>query len=281
MFDRLIPLRDALSDFASARAVQSQEHIRGLHWHIAARLVLEGGFHPDQVTPRPPLIVQPSSRRNGAPLLLFDPAAGIPGEQTILGGLKTKDVDVVVSSRETGPCIAISVKGTLNAFRNLTNRMEEAAGDCTNLHMSYPALVYGFLHVLRANRTSEGWARNDLAILDSGEVVDPIVRYHDAMFRLTGRADIRDEVSRYEAVSVSLIEGVPSEIGKVHPMFPLPDSPLRLEAFFRQVYQSYDLRFVYAATALRRITQRIEWSPDSPAFVDIPDLGFVLRVAGD
>ena len=58
----------------------------------------------------------------------------------MLGGLKTKDVDVVVSKPGIGPCVAVSIKGTLNAFRNLTNRMEEAVGDCTNLHISYPNL---------------------------------------------------------------------------------------------------------------------------------------------
>ncbi len=66
----------------------------------------------------------------------------------MLGGLKT---DVVVSKPGIGPCVAVSIKGTLSAFRNLTNRMEEAVGDCTNLHISYPNLVYGFLHVIRAN----------------------------------------------------------------------------------------------------------------------------------
>ena len=79
-------------------------------------------------------------------------SAGSRGERTILGGLKTKDVDVVVAKHGIGPVMAVSMKGTLNAFRNLTNRMEEAVGDCTNLHISYPALVYGFLQVMRANR---------------------------------------------------------------------------------------------------------------------------------
>jgi hypothetical protein len=30
--------------------------------------------------------------------------------------------------------------------------MEELIGDCTNLHISYPTLVLGYLHLLRANR---------------------------------------------------------------------------------------------------------------------------------
>ena len=38
------------------------------------------------------------------------------------------------------------------AFRNLTNRMEETIGECTNLHITYPALVFGYLFLIRANR---------------------------------------------------------------------------------------------------------------------------------
>src|SRR5437762_3146836 len=88
--------------------------------------------------------------------LIFEESAARRGEQTILGGLKTKNVDVVICLTGIGPCLAVSVKGTMNAFRNLTNRMEEAAGDCTNLHISYPTLVYGFLHVMRATRAEDG-----------------------------------------------------------------------------------------------------------------------------
>lgn len=58
----------------------------------------------------------------------------------------------MVAINGIGPYIAVSMKGTLNAFRNLTNRMEEAVGDCTNLHITYPGLVYAFLTVLRANQ---------------------------------------------------------------------------------------------------------------------------------
>lgn len=191
MPDGLTSLRAALAAFATAPQTQSQEHIRPLHAHIVERLVIEGGFPPDHVMPHPPLRVEAAgSGRGRRQRLVYDPEAAATGEQTILGGLKTKNVDVVVSQRQLGPCLAISVKGTFNAFRNLTNRMEEAAGDCTNLHMSYPALVYGFLHVMRANTPADVSTANDLAIGPSGSVVDSIVRYHDAMSRITGRQDI-------------------------------------------------------------------------------------------
>lgn len=72
------------------------------------------------------------------------------GERTVLGGLKTKNVDVVVTREGIGPVLAVSCK-----LRNLTNRMEETIGECTNLHITYPALVLGYLVLLRANRMIE------------------------------------------------------------------------------------------------------------------------------
>ena len=54
-----------------------------------------------------------------------------------------------------GPVLAVSCKGMTGAFRNLTNRMEETIGECTNLHITYPALVFGYLFVIRANKRTE------------------------------------------------------------------------------------------------------------------------------
>lgn len=267
MHDRLVGLRDALCNFIDARETQSQSHIRLLHWHIVERLVIEGGFHPDSVVPRPPLRVE--TMRSGtrqAHRLIHDPDAAVDGEMTILGGLKTKNVDVVTVQPGVGPCIAVSVKGTLNAFRNLTNRMEEAAGDCTNIHISYPNLVYGFFHVIKAGRERDVDRKNDMAIDADGGIVDSITRYHDAMARLTGRKDVRNDVSRYEAVSLSLISTEGSARGTVLPAFPAKDSPIRFDQFFQTIFNSYDLRYVYAAPALRKTTERLFWAPDSPAF---------------
>jgi len=262
----LVSLQDALKNFVDATKHQSQEHIKPLHWHITTRLVIEGGFHPDSITPRPPLRVETmgtGTKRSYS--LICDPDAAKPGEQTILGGLKTKNVDVVVSTRETGPCLAVSVKGSLNAFRNLTNRMEEAVGDCTNLHISYPALVYGFLHVIRANRETDVKHRNDIAVFDNGAIAEGLKRYHDTMARLTHRSDVRNEASRYETVALALVETQGPERGMVKDSFPAPESPLLFASFFDTLYTVYDLRFVFSAPALQSKTRRLEWSPDSPA----------------
>ena len=139
------------------------------------------------------------------------------------------------------------MKGTLNAFRNLTNRMEEAVGDCTNLHISYPALVYGFLHVMRANREAEGVSPNDVAICQNGDVSDAISRYHDVIARLTGRDDVRSEMTKYEAIALALVNPDPPHVGEIVRTFPPEGSPLLLDDFFSKLYAQYDQRFIYAA----------------------------------
>ena len=130
---------------------QSARHIKPLHWYIACRLVLEGGFHPDEITPRPPFDVDET--KGNRKILHFTPDKAKSREQVVLGGLKTKNVDVVVTLPTLGPVIAISCKGVTKAFRNLTNRMEETIGECTNLHITYAAMVVGYLAVIRANRS--------------------------------------------------------------------------------------------------------------------------------
>jgi hypothetical protein len=278
MPEGLVSLKTALTAFVEAIAVQSQRHIRPLHDHIVQRLVIEGGFRPEDISPRPPLGIVESGGSRALPSLVFDPSVARPGEQTVLGGLKTKDVDVVVSKRHIGPCLAVSVKGTFNAFRNLTNRMEEAAGDCTNLHIAYPALVYGFLHVIRANRASDVEQRNDVAINDDGIVVDSIQRYHDAMARITNRSDLRNDVSRYEAVAIALVHPRGPNVAEVVGDFPIKDSPIAFSRFFEKLYQAYDLRFVYSAPALVSRTRRLEWAPDSPVIQTAISAGMIPRI---
>ena len=144
--------RQAFQAFAGfTEKTQSAGHIKPLHWYVACRLVLEGGFDPDHITPRPPLVIR-KSKKSGLHVLDYDQSKAKGGEAVVLGGLKTKNVDVVVTRPGIGPVLAVSCKGTTGAFRNLTNRMEELIGDCTNLHISYPTLVLGYLHLLRANR---------------------------------------------------------------------------------------------------------------------------------
>lgn len=293
-----VNLRQALRHFATYTGpTQSQQHIKPLHWYVACRLVLEGGFHPDNITPRPPFTVV---TRRGENALQFAPNLATGSERTILGGLKTKDVDVVVTKEGIGPVMAVSCKGMTGAFRNLTNRMEETIGECTNLHITYPAMVFGYLFVIRANRAAEIIAElgteervpartltaNDIAIQRGGEPVEAILRFHAALRELTGRRGIRNDGSRYEAIAVALIETTGVETGEVLAGFPPHDSPLRLEQFFQTLYLRYEERYLYGAPELRAITQRLAWSPASPVFShtenkpsEFPELDYDPRLA--
>jgi hypothetical protein len=241
-------------------------------------LVLEGGVLPEDITPRPPFEAIQKGKRW---LLHHKPKLGGRGELTILGGLKTKDVDVVVTKPDIGPVIAVSLKGTLNAFRNLTNRMEEAVGDCTNLHISYPALVYGFLHVLRANCEAPGVPPNDVVLHSDGTVSLAIQRYHDVLARLYGRRDLRDDPTKYEAIALALVEAAEPCTGLVYTRFPESRSPLSLSHFFETLYMQYDQRFVYSAPSLAKVTRRVEWAAESPAFQDARASDYATRTADD
>jgi hypothetical protein len=254
-----LQITPALKVFVTNRDYQGQGHIKPLHRNIAIRLVLEGGFLPEEVHPHPPLkLLTPNT-------LTFDQAAETTTELTILGGLKTKAVDLAVIKGDVGPVVAVSVKGTGNAFRNLTNRMEEAVGDATNIHLMYPGLVYGFFHVLKATPAgASGASPNDIAIDSSGDVVAAIRRYHDVLVALTGRRLVRDEFSRYEAVGLALVDPAVGQSGVMLKSFPVTDSPLRFDNFFDTLYKTYDLRFPYTAASVRALPRRI-WSRESPA----------------
>ena len=207
-----LSLRAALAHFATFRgSTQSQRRIKPIHWYVACRLVVEGGFDPDE--------------------------------------------------------IAVSCKGAIGAFRNLTNRMEEAVGDCTNLHIAYPPLVCGYLFVMRANRAEEVSAGsgeavsnhgrtvrrlldNDVAVDVEGRPVEAVRRFHAALGELADRRGIRNDVSRYESIALALASTHPADAGEV----------------FDAIYRRYDERFVYAAPDLKTLTDRREWGGASPAF---------------
>lgn len=290
----------ALAAFAEFTGkTQSASHIKPLHWYVACRLVIEGGFDPDDIVPRPPFRMQ--KRSGKSPLLYFDPALGGSGERTVLGGLKTKNVDVVVTREGIGPVLAVSCKGVTGAFRNLTNRMEETIGECTNLHITYPALVLGYLVLLRANRhvesvldeareaieeldfTSEGTkilAANDIAIEEGGDPVKSIVRFHNALRELVGRRGIRDDVSRYEAIGFGLVEMHGEQRSSLFESFPLAESPLNLDGFFDTLYARYDERFVVSAPDLSSVTRRQAWDEASPG-LRLEGLDYEPRTSGE
>ncbi len=292
---RWTSLDDALRNFVvTTESTQSQRHIKPLHWHLACRLVIDGGFLPEDVTPKPPFRAEVVGRSPPRFLLHHDPSVATGGERVVLGGLKTKQVDVVVCKRGIGPCLALSAKGARSAFRNFANRMEEAAGDCTNLHLAYPALVCGFLVVLSANRCgpvpasirhlvspdSEGNLKAaDTALDAKGKPVAMITRFHDALCGLADRAGPRDSETRYESIGLVLLLSDEGREGTVFDAYPNVEIPLHYGPFFERVLRAYDQRFVYFAPELGSITQRVAWDPDSPALREDAMRGFQPRLS--
>ena len=120
-----------------------------------------------------------------------------------------------------------------------------------------------------------------IAISDSGQPVESIVRFHAALCALTGRQGIRDDVSRYEAVSMGLIDVDIESVGQRLPDYPPSESPLVFEQFFETLFLRYDERYVYSAPDLSAKTRRMEWSSDSPAFVSpvASSMDYEIRLA--
>lgn len=257
-FDRL----HAFRHFARFTGrTQSQEHIRPLHEYVTCRLVLEGGFRPSELEPRPPLRVEGAP----TPRVVYDPSQMTRSEATVLGGLKTKNVDIVVTKAGIGPVLAVSCKGMTGAVRNLTNRLEETIGECTNIHIGYPTLVFGYLFLIRANREGRGVASTDVVVDAAGRTVEGVIRFHQALSAMTGRLGVRNDASRYEAIAMAMIEVSGRRSGQLVTDFPEIDSPIHYERFFETLYRRYDERYVVSAPQLARRTRRLDWSIDSPA----------------
>ena len=121
----------------------------------------------------------------------------------------------------------------------------------------------------------------DVAVRFSGEVSEFIGAFHEAMVRLAGRRDLRDDVSRYEAISLLLASPDDATLGEVVREYPRADSPLHADKFFEGLYQSYDLRYVYAAKLLQSRTRRLVWDRDSPAAWDSRASGMTPRIGDD
>ena len=257
--------------------------VNSLRWYVASRLVIEGGFDPDWIRPRPPITVD--RHRHGL-LLAHDPDAAKPERLTLPGALKAAEPDVTVTIPTIGPVLALSLEGTESGavtrgqVSELTGGLERIAGACVNLHMVYPALVYGCWHVIAAAGTQDlvpsalpdpdaGPGHHGDHSLRNGARAAELRRYHDALVRLSEREDIRDAPSRYEACALTLVEhGAGQQDGIPNSDYPPLGSLLDYDRMFRRLYAVYDHRFVNSTTALRRTTERRVWHRDSPLLAE-------------
>lgn len=257
-------LAGGLVQLCKTVGTQSGEHIKPIHSYCGARLTLEGGFPPEWVSPRPPLLSKRIS--NQAFNLEHAPKAADKVERRVLGGIKYKNVDVTAVVNGVGPAVGISAKSTGNAFRNLTNRMEEALGECTNIHLMYPGFVFGFLHLIKFAKQSDTRKPHDSSFGEDDRPLPSIERYHEVLVALSGRATITDPGMRYESVAL-LVYKCNAERAEIWPGYPPPDSPVHFSRFFQRLYDLYDLRFAYPDPDGPNI--RKEWRLQEPV-VDIP-----------
>jgi hypothetical protein len=151
-------------------STESQAHVKLFHDYVALRLILEGGFLPEEVTPRTPLSCTKETLTEHR--LGYDETQSTGGEANVLGEYRSKQTDVVANDEEAGPVLGVSVKSTGKSFRNLTNRIEEMAGVAANAHGWYPGFVYGFLHIVKRVPLSEELEDSDDASHVDGEPKD-------------------------------------------------------------------------------------------------------------
>lgn len=129
-------------------------------------------------------------------------------------------------------------------------------------------------HFLRADDAGNV-AANDIAVRGDGEVVESIVRYHDVLLGLAGRDGVRNDISRYEALALAMVDPVSRA---VLDDWPSVGSPIRMEKFMDAIYRAYDQRYVYAAPKLAKRTARLSWRDDSPAFSEPLAAAFAPRL---
>lgn len=245
-------LGTGLKELCGTSKTQSGKHIKPIHRHLSERLVLEGGFPPEWLLPSPPLS---SKRIKSKDCLQYEPSASDHAERSVLGGIKSKNVDVTVFEPGIGPALGISAKSTGNAFRNLTNRMEEALGDCANIHMMYPGFVFGFLHFIKF-ASLDRVAPPDASFDANGKPLEKLVRYHDVLVSLSGRTTITDPAMRYESVGL-IVVCCDGDGARVLPDYPPTSSPVHFSKFFRRLYEIFDLRFAYPDSTARN--RRRSW----------------------
>jgi len=127
------------------------------------------GLDPDAVWPRaePPRVVDrdvlafirsvPRGMREELLARLRGGSGGIgTASANIAGKNYLKQVDVIVSSWQTGPELLISTKRMDSSFgKNAANRVEESYGDAKNLALRHPLAALGFVYALRSTAYTE------------------------------------------------------------------------------------------------------------------------------
>ncbi len=133
------------------------------------------GLDPDAVWPRAPaprvvdrdvlrfLEAVPKKYRGELRDRLRAGAGGVGSASANIAGKNyLKQVDVIMSSWQTGPELLISTKRMDSSFgKNAANRVEESYGDAKNLALRHPLAALGFVYSLRSTAYTEERAQFD------------------------------------------------------------------------------------------------------------------------
>ena len=132
------------------------------------------------------------------------------------------------------------------------------------------------------SRAKDGHVKSTAVAIDAGGTVSrQIELYRLALSGLAGRDGIRDDISKYEAIALTLVNVDDGSVGQVYPGYPPTDSPLHADDFMPAIYRQYDLRFIYRAPSLARQTERVGWDPDSPAIAEWQATEYAPRLQDD
>lgn len=149
-----------------ALAASSQSGVPALALDVwVASELRRAGFEPDRVWPRATaprvlpsdvkLLIDslPAQLRRQVQERLDRGQSGgtVSASANLLGKNYLKQVDVVMSTWQTGPELMISTKRMDSSFgKNAANRVEESYGDAKNLSLRHPQAALGFVYSLRS-----------------------------------------------------------------------------------------------------------------------------------
>lgn len=247
------------------------------------------GFESDRVWPRAraprvlPIDVAtfveslPVKLRGEVKARLVDGKSGgtASASANLLGKNYVKQVDVVMSSWQTGPELMISTKRMDSSFgKNAANRIEESYGDAKNLSLRHPQAALGFLYGLRSTAFTQeadtaAWLVDLLSKLgredDAYDAVGLLVlKYADAGDADQGEPDEPAPFEIEAAVTASTDEVAPtdadeSELSKLpavtllHHLVPNELAPARLlDVMVRTVLGNSPINFHRDARARLR-----------------------------
>ncbi|HEY3079039.1 MAG TPA: hypothetical protein VGM69_03960 [Chloroflexota bacterium] len=119
-------------------------------------------------------------------------------ESLVRGKHRNKNWDVAVHFAKR-PCLAISTKAIIsNPSGTVPNRIDDAMGECVNVHAFDPGMVLGYLFVFDARWLPSGGSRNWSDTLAG------------SLASFSGRRSEHDAPELFEAATLLIVDFVPA-----------------------------------------------------------------------